>query len=395
MALSPSQEQSATAWWARDTTPGYLLLLATMVSFLVINSPIAGPFHDLLETPFARFGAFGTSRDLTVHVLINDGLMAVFFLYVGLELKRETVDGPFQNPREAALPVLGAAGGMIGPAVVYLFIVGTDSDLARGWAIPAATDIAFAVGVLSLLGPRVPRDLRLFLLALAIVDDLGAILIIAFFYTTEITAWALAGVALVFAIMLTLNRTGVRALWPYWVAGLILWTFMLLSGVHATIAGVLTAISVPMRAANGHSPLITAEHALKPWVVLAIMPLFAMTNAGVPLDGVDATVLLHPIATGVGLGLFLGKPIGITLSVVLAAMLLKRPLPADWGAMLGVAMLAGIGFTMSLFIGALAFEAAELAAPVRFGVLGGSLASALTGLAMLAVVLRRTKTRGL
>jgi len=375
-------------WWARDTTPGYALVLATLVSFLVTNSPAAGLFHDLLETPLGRIAAFSVSRDLTLHVLINDGLMAVFFLYVGLELKRETIEGPFSNPREAALPVLGAAGGMIGPALVYLFIVGSSPGFSRGWAIPAATDIAFAIGVLALLGPRVPRDLRLFLLALAIVDDLGAILVIAFFYTAGITAWALAGAGLVFAILLTLNRIGVRVLWPYWIAGLVLWIFMLLSGVHATIAGVLTAVSIPMRAGDGHSPLVGAEHALKPWVVLVIMPLFALTNAGVPLGGVDARVLLHPIAMGVGLGLFLGKPIGIAVSTVLAAMILNRPLPASRSAMLGVAMLAGIGFTMSLFIGALAFDAAELAAPVRFGVLGGSLLSALAGLAVLAAVLR-------
>ncbi len=378
-------------WWARDTTPGYALLLATLVSFLVINSPIADPFHDLLETPFGRIAAFGVGRDLTLHVLINDGFMAVFFLYVGLELKRETVDGSFKNPREAALPVLGAAGGMIGPALVYLLIAGSSPGLSRGWAIPAATDIAFAVGVLALLGPRVPRDLRLFLLALAIVDDLGAILVIAFFYTAGITAWALAAAGLVFAVLLMLNRMGVRGLWPYWIAGFVLRIFMLLSGVHATIAGVLTAVSIPMRTGDGHSPLVTAEHALKPFVVLAIMPLFAMTNAGVPLGGVNATVLLHPIAMGVGLGLFLGKPIGIALSTVLAAMILNRPLPASPSAMLGVAMLAGIGFTMSLFIGALAFDTAEFAAPVRFGVIGGSLASALAGLAVLAAVLRPPK----
>ena len=388
MALTPSHEQPAKTWWARDTAPGYALLLATLVSFLVINSPAADPFHDLLETPFGRIAAFGAGRDLTLHVLINDGLMALFFLYVGLELKRETVDGPFKNPREAALPVIGAAGGMIGPALIYLLIAGSSPGLSRGWAIPAATDIAFAIGVLALLGPRVPRDLRLFLLALAIVDDLGAILVIAFFYTAGITVWALACAGLVFGGQLALNRMGVRGLWPYWIAGLVLWIFMLLSGVHATIAGVLTAVSIPMRAGDSHSPLVTAEHALKPWVVLAIMPLFAMTNAGVPLDGLNAAVLLHPIAIGVGLGLFLGKPIGITLSAVLAAMILKRPLPASRMAMLGIAMLGGIGFTMSLFIGGLAFNAAELAAPVRIGVLGGSLASALAGVAVLAAVLR-------
>ena len=254
-----------------------------------------------------------------------------------------------------------------------------------------ATDIAFAVGVLSLLGSRVPGALRLFLLALAIVDDLGAILVIAFFYTSDITVWALAAALLVFAVLLIINRAGVSALWLYGIGGLILWMFMLLSGVHATIAGVLTAVAVPMRASGGRSPLVTAEHALKPWVVLAVMPLFALTNAGVPLAGVDADVLIHPITMGVGLGLFLGKPIGIMLSTFIVAALLKRPQPGSPSAMLGVAMLAGIGFTMSLFIGALAFAAPEFAAPVRIGVLGGSLASALAGLAVLASVLRKTE----
>lgn len=391
VALNPSRGQAAKAWWERDTTPGYVLLAAAVLSFLISNSPAADAFHHLLEDPFARIAVFGAARDLTLHVAIDDGLMAIFFLFVGLELKRETVDGPFKNPQEAALPVVAAVGGMIGPALIYLLIAGSDATLIRGWAIPAATDIAFAIGVLSLLGTRVPGGLRLFLLALAIVDDLGAILVIAFFYTTAIMAWALAGAALMFAVLLAFNRAGVSRLWPYWIAGLVLWVLMLLSGVHATIAGVLSAITVPMRASGGTSPLVTAEHALKPWVALGIMPLFALTNAGVPLAGVDASVILHPITLGVALGLFLGKPIGIVLSTVIAARLFKRRPPAGGLAMLGVAMLAGIGFTMSLFIGALAFTAPEFAAPVRFGVLGGSLASALAGYAVLGAVLRRTE----
>ena len=192
MALSPSQEQSVKAWWERDTTPGYLLMLAAVLSFVIFNSPAADAFHHLLEDPFARIAVLGTARDVTFHVVINDGLMALFFLFVGLELKRETVDGPFKNPREAALPAFAALGGMIGPALIYLLLADAEPPFGRGWAIPVATDIAFAVGVLSLLGSRVPGGLRLFLLALAIVDDLGAILVIAFFYTSGITVWALA-----------------------------------------------------------------------------------------------------------------------------------------------------------------------------------------------------------
>ena len=392
MALNRPHEQSAMRWWERDTTPGYLLLLATVVSFLISNSQAADAFHHLLEDPFGRIAVFGVARDFSLHVVINDGLMALFFLYVGLELKRETVEGPFRNPREAALPMLGAAGGMLAPALIYLFVTAADEELLRGWAIPVATDIAFAVGVLSLLGSRVPGGLRLFLLALAIVDDLGAILVIAFFYTTGINGWALAGVALTFAALLGLNVRGVGKLWPYWVLGFVLWDFMLVSGVHATIAGVLTATAVPMRDSDGHSPLTTAEHALKPWVVLAIMPLFALANAGVPLAGVDSTAFLHPLTLGIGLGLVLGKPIGIVLSTFTAAAWLKRAPPANLSAMIGIGTLAGIGFTMSLFIGGLAFQALDLAAPVRFGVLGGSAVSAILGLTLLATVLRKPAT---
>ncbi|MDP3739542.1 MAG: Na+/H+ antiporter NhaA [Hyphomonadaceae bacterium] len=377
------------SWWARDTTPGFVLLAATALSFLILNGPLAGGFHHLLEDSFAQVALTGAPRGLNLHLVINDGLMAIFFLFVGLELKRETVEGPFKNPRDAALPLFGAVGGMIGPALIYLLIAGSNAEYQRGWAIPAATDIAFAIGVLSLLGKRVPAGLRLFLLALAIIDDLGAILVIALFYTTQIVGWALGGAILAFLALLALNRAGVRTLWPYWVIGAVLWSFMLLSGVHATIAGVLTAMAVPMRAKNGGSPLITAEHALKPWVALAIMPIFALANAGVSLVGVDATLLLHPVAVGVGLGLLLGKPVGIMLFTFAAAALLKRAPPAGLAPMAGVATIAGIGFTMSLFIGTLAFGAGDLATPLRFGVLGGSLLSALIGFTLLHLVLRK------
>ncbi len=372
-------------WWDRDTAPGYILIAATLVSFLLLNGPTASAVSALLETEFGEIGG----HRLSLHLAINDGLMAIFFLYVGLELKRETVEGPFRNPRMAALPMIGAAGGMIAPALIYLAIAGhADPAYARGWAIPAATDIAFALGVLALLGERVPSGMRLFLLALAIIDDLGAILVIALFYSTHIVGWALGGAALAFGAMLAMNRAGVTKLSPYWALGLVLWAFMFLSGVHATIAGVLTALAIPMRAKDGRSPLIAAEHALKPFVQLAIMPVFALANAGVRLEGAALASALHPVALGAGLGLFLGKPLGITLSTLGAAAALRRAPPAPPLQLLGVSMVAGIGFTMSLFIGTLAFGAGDLAAPVRFGVLGGSLASALLGLAFLALTLR-------
>jgi Na+:H+ antiporter, NhaA family len=379
-------------WWERDTTPGYLLLAATVLSFAISNGPAAEAFHHLLEDPLATFAVFGAAHEVNLHLVINDGLMAIFFFFVGLELKRETVEGPFRNAREAALPMVGAAGGMLAPALIYLFVTRADESLFRGWGIPVATDIAFAVGVLSLLGPRVPGGLRLFLLALAIVDDLGAILVIAIFYTTSINGWALAGAVLTFGVLLALNLRGVRRLWPYCALGLVLWAFMLGSGVHATIAGVVAATAVPMRDSNRDSPLLTAEHAVRPWVVLAIMPLFALANAGVKLAGVDSTVFLHPVTLGVGLGLVFGKPIGIVLSTFAAAVLLKRSPPANLSAIIGVGMLAGIGFTMSLFIGGLAFQDPALAVPLRVGVLGGSVVSAIAGLTLLGAVLRKSAT---
>ncbi len=381
---------AATKWWERDTTPGFILIAATIVSFILLNGPTGEAFHHLLEDQIAglAIGFGAAAHPLNVHLIINDALMVIFFLYVGLELKRETVEGPFQNPREAALPMAGALGGMVAPALIYLAINAQYPEYLRGWAIPAATDIAFAIGVLSLLGSRVPGGLRLFLLALAIIDDLGAILVIALFYSTQLTGWALGGAAVTFFVLLMMNRGGVKALWLYWLFGLVLWGFMLVSGVHATIAGVLTAMTIPMRRADGTSPLIEAEHALKYWVQFAIMPIFALVNAGVVLAGAGLQTLLHPIALGVGLGLVFGKPIGILLASYSACALIKQRAPGTPMQMLGMTMLAGIGFTMSLFIGNLAFGAGDLATPVRFGVLGGSLISALVGLFVLWLACR-------
>ncbi|HYD86499.1 MAG TPA: Na+/H+ antiporter NhaA [Vitreimonas sp.] len=378
-------------WWERDTTPGYVLVAATILSFILLNGPTGEAFHHLLDDQIAGLSVgFGAAaHPLNLHLVINDGLMVIFFLYVGLELKRETVEGPFKNPREAALPMVGALGGMAAPALIYVALNAHEPAYLRGWAIPAATDIAFAVGVMSLLGSRVPGGLRLFLLALAIIDDLGAILVIALFYSTQLTGWALGGAAVTFGALLLMNRAGVKALAPFWLLGLVLWGFMLLSGVHATIAGVLTAMTIPMRRPDGRSPLVAAEHTLKYWVQFGIMPIFALANAGVVLAGAGAATLLHPIALGVAAGLVLGKPIGITLSSYLACAIMKQRAPGTFAQMLGTAMLAGIGFTMSLFIGTLAFGSGELATPVRFGVLGGSLISACAGLAVLAWACRR------
>lgn len=382
--------EAAKHWWQRDTTPGLILIAATIVSFVLLNSSTGETVQRLLHDQIGNLtvGVGAGSHAVNLQLIINDALMVIFFLYVGLELKRETVEGPFKNLREAALPFAGALGGMAAPALIYVAINLGEPEFLRGWAIPAATDIAFAIGVLSLLGPRVPAGLRLFLLALAIIDDLGAILVIALFYSTHLVGWALGGAVVTFGAMLLMNRAGVKALTPYWLLGFAVWGFMLLSGVHATIAGVLTAMAVPMRDKAGGSPLITAEHALKNWVQFAIMPIFALANAGVVLHGAGLDALLHPIALGISLGLVLGKPIGITLATSLACLTLKQRAPGSFPQMLGVAMLAGIGFTMSLFVGNLAFGSGDLATPVRFGVLGGSFVSSLLGLTVLALSCR-------
>jgi NhaA family Na+:H+ antiporter len=370
--------RSKAHWWERDSSPGLVLLAATVLSFALLNSPVAGAFFDLLHVRLLPLG--GGDHPFDVLRLINDGLMALFFLYVGLELKRETVEGPFRNRDEAAAPLVAALGGMIAPALIYLAIA---SDYPRGWAIPAATDIAFAIGALSLLGARVPAALRLFLLALAIIDDVGAILVIAFFYSTQVVGWALGGALAAFGAMLALNRAGVTRLSYYWPLALVLWGFMLVSGVHATIAGVIAAMASPMRDKTGASPLIASEHALKPWVLFGVMPVFALANAGAALSGLDEA-LAHPVAIGVALGLIVGKPLGVCAGVWLGGRFFKLPAPASPGVLLGLSMFAGIGFTMSLFIGGLAFGEGPLAAPTRIGVLLGSLASAAAGLALLA-----------
>ncbi|MBY0564262.1 MAG: Na+/H+ antiporter NhaA [Hyphomonadaceae bacterium] len=390
-----TQSGAIKHWWQRDTAPGYVLIAATIASFLLLNGPTGEAFYHLLEDQIAGLsvGVGEGAHAVNLHLIINDALMVIFFLYVGLELKRETVEGPFKNPREAALPMAGAVGGMAAPALIYLAIAGHNPDYVRGWAIPAATDIAFALGVMSLLGSRVPSGLRLFLLALAIIDDLGAILIIALFYSKHLVGWAIGGALATFLVMLMMNRAGVKTLLYYWALGLVLWGFMLISGVHATIAGVLTALTIPMRGADGSSPLTSAEHTLKPWVQFAIMPIFALANAGVSLNGAGFEALLHPVALGIAAGLVLGKPIGIVLCSWLACIALKQRAPGTWPQMLGMAMIAGIGFTMSLFIGTLAFGGGDIAASVRFGVLGGSLLSAILGLTVLWLACRAPAPR--
>ncbi|WP_380872988.1 Na(+)/H(+) antiporter NhaA [Sphingomonas sp. DBB INV C78] len=372
-----------------EASGGILLMVAAALAMIVANSPWAEDYFHLLhlETGPVLSEKLGT---MTVHLWINDALMALFFLLVGLEIKREFVDGHLASWRDRGLPIVAAAGGMIVPALVYLIVTGGAPALLRGWAIPSATDIAFAIGVLALLGSRAPTSLKLFLTTVAIVDDMGAVAIIALAYTASIGGPALLAAILLWGLMFALNRFGVTRLWPYLLLAVALWFAVLLSGVHATIAGVLAAIAIPIKQTPGapdadDSPLHRLEHGLHPWVAYAIVPLFGFANAGVSLAGTGLAELLAPLPLGVALGLFLGKQIGIFASVRLAVALKigERPAGATWLQIYGVALLCGIGFTMSLFIGGLAFADPRLVDEVKIGVLGGSLLSALAGYALL------------
>jgi NhaA family Na+:H+ antiporter len=368
----------AEAW------PGLALLGAAAVAMLIANSALGPAQQALLKTDLsAGFGAAAITLPLSGWV--KNGLMAIFFFYAGLELKRELLEGALSKPTAAILPAAGAVGGMALPALIYLGAAG--DGFAQGWAIPAATDIAFALGVLALLGPRVPAALKAFLLAVAVIDDLGAILIVAFAYTGAISGVWLGWAAAAFAALFGLNRLGVRSMWPYAVLALPLWVAMQNSGVNPTLAGVLAAAVIPLRDRTGGSPLHDLEHRLRPWVLYGVMPIFALANAGAPLGAGLITALGHPVAVGTALGLALGKPVGITLAVLAAARAMRAPLPGTLAQVLGVAAVAGIGFTMSLFIGALAFDDPALAAPVRIGVYAGSISAAILGLLILVRVL--------
>jgi NhaA family Na+:H+ antiporter len=369
---------------------GIVLIAAAVLAMLAAN--LAGVSESYFHLLHAQTGPVISPKygPMTVHLWINDALMAVFFLFVGLEIKREFVDGELSSWQHRRLPVVAAGAGMLVPALVYLLVTG-GGPLTPGWAIPAATDIAFAIGVLALLGSRAPASLKLFLTTVAIVDDMGAVAIIALAYTASISSLALAGAALTLGIMYVLGRSGVAKLWPYLLLGAALWYFVFLSGVHATIAGVLTALMIPIRTSPGapdaeDSPLHRLEHALSGWVAYAIVPLFGFANAGVSLAGMSPAILLEPLPLGIALGLFLGKQFGIFGSIWIADRtgFARRPRGASWAQLYGVAMLAGIGFTMSLFIGGLAFPGnALLVDEVKIGVLAGSILSAVLGFLIL------------
>jgi NhaA family Na+:H+ antiporter len=367
-----------------EAAAGILLVLSALLALAWANSPWSAAYEGLLETPVSvRVGALALDKPLLLW--INDALMAVFFLLIGLEIKREVLRGELSSVRQAALPCIAALGGVLAPAAVYWAINAGDPVTMRGWAIPAATDIAFSLGVLALLGARAPASLKIFLLALAIIDDLAAIVIIAIFYTAELSTVSL-GLALAGIVALAaLNLAGVKRIAAYVLLGVFLWVCVLKSGVHATLAGVAIGFAVPLAGDDDESPLARMEHALHPWVTYGILPVFAFANAGVALGGLSAGAVLHPVTLGAALGLVIGKQLGVFGFTWLAVRLGLGSLPAgaSWLQLYGLALLTGIGFTMSLFIGTLAFETTDYQDAVRIGVLGGSLVCALAGYALL------------
>jgi NhaA family Na+:H+ antiporter len=371
---------------------GLLLMAAAILALFVANSPLAEGYFAALHLPLAG---------LDLLHWINDGLMAIFFLFVGLEIKREFLDGQLSTWANRALPCIAAAGGVIAPGLIYAALNAASPQTLRGWAIPTATDIAFALGVLSLLGSRVPTSLKVFLATLAIVDDLVAVLVIAVFYTADINLAALIGAAIAALLLLALNRLKVTRLAPYLMLGVALWGLVLLSGIHATIAGVVLALTIPLHASKGapddaNSPLHRLEHALSPWVSFVIVPVFGFANAGVSFAGMTPSVIVEPVTLGVAAGLFLGKQAGVFAASWLAIRLgiARLPVAASWGQLYGVSLLCGIGFTMSLFIGLLAFANPALQNEVKVGVLAGSLISALAGAALLSLAKRRLPPPG-
>ena len=369
-----------------ESAGGLLLLAAAAAAMIAANTPLKHAYAMLLDLTMAvQVGELAIAKPLLLWV--NDGLMAVFFFLIGLEVKREVLDGELSTPGQVALPGIGALGGMVVPVAVYAAMNWQDPVALDGWAIPAATDIAFALALLGVFGRRVPTSLKVFLLSLAIFDDLAAIAIIAVFYAGDLSLTALALGGLILVAGLLLNRLGVTRVTPYVLIGIALWVAVLKSGVHATLAGVLIALLIPMRGAEGRSPLRELEHDLHAPVAFAILPIFAFVNAGLPLGGVGGEDLAHPVTLGVAAGLFLGKPLGIVGFIGVAVLLRLVTLPKDitWAQIAGVACACGIGFTMSLFIAGLAFEhgSGDYFAGDRLGILIGSIASAVAAFGIL------------
>ncbi len=374
-----------------EAASGILLLLASVAAMIAENSALDVFYNALLETPVSiRFGNFEIAKPLLLW--INDGLMAIFFFLIGLEIKREVLAGELSDPSRVVLPIIAAVGGMAVPAIIYSTINWGDPVAIKGWAIPSATDIAFALGVLALLGSRVPQSLKLFLMTLAIIDDLGAIIIIALFYTADLSITSLVIATIAVVAMFVLNRRGILGFAPYILLGLVLWAAVLKSGVHATLAGVLAAFFIPFKSAPGesHTQLERLEHDLHPTVAYGILPLFAFANAGIPFDGVSIDSFTHPVPLGIASGLFFGNQLGVFGFSWITIKLGISKLPEDitWTQLYGVAALCGIGFTMSLFVGSLAFEQGgpNYAIDDRLGILIGSIASGILGYLVLRFI---------
>jgi NhaA family Na+:H+ antiporter len=377
-----------------EAASGVLLIFAALLAMVAVNSPVDVWYDSLLEIPVAiQFGEFLIAKPLLLW--INDGLMAIFFFLIGLEVKREILAGELSEPSRVILPIIAAIGGMAVPAAIYSTINWGDPVAMKGWAIPSATDIAFALGVLALLGSRVPQALKLFLMTLAIIDDLGVIIIIALFYTTDLSLSSLVVAMISVLALFALNRKGVLSLVPYILIGFVLWAAVLKSGVHATLAGVLTAFFIPFKKADGesHTQLEKLEHDLHPSVAFGILPLFAFTNSGIPFDGITIDSFLHPVPLGIAMGLFFGNQLGVFgfswVAIKLGAA--KLPEQVSWMQLYGVALLCGIGFTMSLFVGSLAFGQGGLdyAIDERLGILFGSFMSGVLGYIVLRFVVRK------
>tara|TARA_R110000824_G_scaffold225550_4_gene413196 strand:+ start:805 stop:1998 length:1194 start_codon:yes stop_codon:yes gene_type:complete len=369
---------------AQETSAGIILFCAAVAAMVAVNSALNPHYLAFLDIPVAiQFGGFEIAKPLALW--INDGLMAIFFFLVGLEVKRELMEGQLSSVEQASLPLIAAVGGMALPAAVFVYFNWSIAENINGWAIPAATDIAFALGVLALLGKHAPVSLKILLLAIAIIDDIGAIIIIALFYTAEVssTSLMLAGVGTV--ILFVMNRMGVVRIAPYVLVGAFLWVCVLKSGVHATLAGVVAALAIPLNAKDGSSPLKHLEHILHPWTAFLVLPIFAFANAGVALAGLRISDLLAPLALGIAAGLVVGKQLGVFGFMFLATKvgLVQRPAGVSWLQLYGLACLTGIGFTMSLFIGNLAFVDPEQIETVKLGVISGSVISGVLGYCLL------------
>lgn len=375
-----------------EATGGVVLIIAAAIAmFLANNAGTQQIYQSILNIPVEfRFGSLDISKDLLLW--INDALMAIFFLMIGLEVKHELVSGSLATREQAMFPLIAALGGMLAPGLIFAALNHDHPLASNGWAIPTATDIAFALGILALLGSRVPPALKMFLMALAVIDDLGAILIIAFFYTQDLSLTSLAVAGAATAVLILLNKLGVRSISLYMLVGVVLWVAVLKSGIHATVAGVIIGFCVPLKKENGYSPAMHLAHGLAPWVSWLILPLFAFANAGVSLAGVSFSGLSSSVPLGIILGLFIGKPLGITLICWLAVKLRVAVLPEGTRMqdIAAIGLLCGIGFTMSIFIASLAFDAAheEMVTLAKLGILAGSIVSAVVGYSMLRVKLR-------